>query len=391
MLKNSLEKLQLKSIVQESNFVFESFDNKAKQQNFIYGENLLENFSDARSLENHLAQNYSLRKSEESGIAGYQGFDGNSEFYLYEKIHYREGLLGADHNDLNLKINFELVIPEECDFIEAVRKAQNYIKEGDIYQVNLAQKFIVKGNYAKENLAATALKLYSSLRQLNPSPYMGYMETSKYFLLSSSPESFIKIKKNNNNEFEISSSPIKGTANENQLAELISSTKERAEHIMIVDLIRNDLGKICKTGSINVNKLLEVKHFKELYHLVSEIAGILDAQELIKENLPLFSKIFTAISPGGSISGTPKIRALEIINELENSPREAYTGTMGYYRFNGSGEFNILIRTIIIDKNTGEISFHTGSGITAASVAEKEYEENLLKAKQLIKVFSNDF
>lgn len=391
MLKNSLEKLQLKSIVKESNFVFESFNNNGDQQNFIYGKNLIESFDDLIKLENYLLENQSITESQEAGLVGYQGFDNKSEFFLYENIYYHNASLVNDGN-LSLKTKFEIIFPEASDFIQAVLKAQEYIKEGEIYQVNLAQKFIINKLSCEENINDTALKLYSRLRKFNPSPYMGFMETKEHFILSSSPESFIKIKNNNNNEFEISSSPIKGTAGENHLQELISSSKERAEHIMIVDLIRNDLGRICKTGSIEANRLLEIKHFKEIYHLVSEITGILDPEKafLGTGRIPSLSKIFKAISPGGSISGTPKIRAIDIINELEDSPREAYTGTMGYYCFNGSGEFNILIRTIIIDKVSGEISFHVGSGITANSIAEKEFEENLLKAKQLLKVFTDD-
>ncbi len=205
------------------------------------------------------------------------------------------------------------------------------------------------------------------------------MNFKDYGIISSSPELFLEIKPNG----LVRSSPIKGTAKLNELNELLSSDKERAEHIMIVDLIRNDLGQVCETGSVVVEKLLYTQELSNLYHLVSDVAG----QLVLDQDRINFTKLFTAMCPGGSISGTPKIRALEIIEELEASPRGLYTGAMGYYRFKDGGKFNILIRSLIHSKKDNILSFHVGSGITSGSNPEKELEETYLKAEKLLGIF----
>lgn len=371
--------MPLDFIVKGSNFFLETLDQNSNPQKLIFGINPIAKVYSLTDLDKFIASNQTLiHKFPDSGFAGYIGFDGNLEFTFYENLNVTAQLSIDFPPITNLDYDFEIIKPDTTKYIHAVKKTQEYIREGDIYQVNIAHKFFVKYKNLIIN-QDTALTLYHRLSLSNPAPYAGFMETDKYFLLSSSPESFIKLHRLNNNEIEIISSPIKGTAHLDEKKLLDESEKEKAEHIMIVDLIRNDLGKISNTKSVVPKKLLEIQKFKNLYHLVSEISGTV--------NLQSFANIFSALIPGGSISGTPKIRALEIIQELEDSPRGPYTGIMGYYKFAEGGEFNILIRTIVIDKITGEISFHTGSGITSGSDPQKELEETYLKAEKLIEVF----
>lgn len=393
MQKNSVAKLPLESIVKDSNFFFETLDLEYQQKNFIYGHNPIKKFESLAEIDKYLIKNPKVFEMKDSGLAGYIGFDGKLEFTLYETI-VKEGCLINDlHNvehsyDHGLEDNFEIINPDSKEYINAVMKAQEYIKEGDIYQVNLCHKFLATTNIESPD-KDFALGFYEKIRYLNPSPYAGFMETSKYFLLSSSPESFLKIEKTVENNFKITSSPIKGTAELNSGEELLLCDKEKAEHVMIVDLIRNDLSMLCKTNTVKVDKLLEAHKFANLYHLISEVSGILDESKAYTNSFLSLDKIFKATFPGGSISGAPKIRALEIIKELESSLRGPYTGTMGYFRFQDGGEFNILIRTIVIDKETGEVSFHAGSGITASSNAEKELQETYLKTEKIREVFQN--
>ena len=271
--------------------------------------------------------------------------------------------------------------PSSKKYLEAIQKCQDYIKEGDIYQANITQKFTIC--HPEELQATSGSQLYQKLKSLNPAPYMGYMNFKNYEIISSSPECFLSLEPKNEDWF-ISSSPIKGTAKLNELDYLLKSEKERAEHIMILDLIRNDLSRICEPGSIEVPEILASHKFTNLYHLISTINGKLKAQEA----LPNFQDIFAACFPGGSITGAPKIRAMEIIKELESNPRGPYTGTMGYFRFKDGGKFNILIRSFVHDKINNELSFHVGAGITAQSNPEQELQECYLKAEKLLEVLN---
>lgn len=354
-------------------FIFEtSGEHKGKT---IYGKNPLAVFYSLESLDKFIEENPWLISSEDAGIAGYIGYEGGLEFGVFEEIKITE----SNSNDTKVSDSSysNIIYPDPELYIDAIKTCQKYIKEGDIYQANLAHKFIVKNCHLREE------DIYSRLKLLNPAPYAGYMNFGKYGIISSSPESFLKI----SSDGIISSSPIKGTAKINEREELLLSKKERAEHTMIVDLIRNDLGKICEIGSIKMTKDFEIKDFINLYHLISTIEGKLKSEIYNSNNIPSFTKIFMASFPGGSITGAPKFRATQIIKELESDLRGPYTGTMGYYRFKDGGEFNILIRSIIIDKISKEISFHTGAGITAASDPEAELKETYLKAQKLIEVF----
>lgn len=259
----------------------------------------------------------------------------------------------------------------KSQYLQAVQAAKKYIREGDIYQVNLSQRFHGKLTMAPQ-------MLYQSLRGVNPAPFAGYLNFGQIKVLSSSPERFLKVKGR-----EVQTRPIKGTRprgdtekKDKKLAEeLLSSIKDRAELIMIVDLERNDLGRICEFGSVKVPELITLEAFPTVFHTVSTIEGRLRQG---KDRIDLLKATF----PGGSITGAPKIRSMEIIDELEPTTRGIYTGALGYFGFNDTMDLNIVIRTLLV-KNK-DFYFQVGGGIVADSDPEKEFQETLDKAKALI-------
>ncbi len=255
-----------------------------------------------------------------------------------------------------------------ADYMQRVRRAQEYIAAGHIYQVNLAHRF------AAPWPGGDPFALYTELRRCSPAPHAAYLAFPERTVLSSSPELFLKI-----DGRRITTRPIKGTrprfadpqADARSAAELIASPKERAELIMITDLERNDLGQVCAFGSVRASEVLKLERYEQVYHLVSTVEGELrpgvDAVTALR-----------ACFPGGSITGAPKKRAMEIIRELEPEPRGLFTGAVGYFDFNGSCQFNIAIRTLLIER--GEAHFHVGAGIVADSDPLAEWEETLHKA-----------
>ncbi len=259
---------------------------------------------------------------------------------------------------------------EKKDFMEAVNRIQEYIRSGDVFQVNLSVRQEAK-------LYSDPIDIYRTLRLVNPSPYMGYMEFPDYQLVSCSPELLIKIENG-----VIETRPIAGTrprtGNESEdrakADELINNEKERAEHIMLVDLERNDLGRVCEFGSVEVSEWMVIESYSHVMHIVSHVKGKLAAEE----------DVFTAIEacfPGGTITGAPKIRTMEIIEECEPVKRGPYTGSMGWIDFNGNLELNILIRTLFVQDGIGYIQ--AGAGIVIDSIPEQEYNESLRKAEAL--------
>jgi len=270
-----------------------------------------------------------------------------------------------------LDIDFHSNMTQEV-FVEAVTKAKTYIVEGDIFQVVLSQRFSGQG----ENI--DAFNLYRKLRQINPSPYMYYFHMGDYFIVGSSPEMLVELK-----EDIVATCPIAGTRKiglteeKNKLAEadLLTDEKERAEHMMLVDLGRNDMGKIAVIDSVTIEKLMEVHHYSHVMHLVSLILG------KRRPELSMFD-ILMSFLPAGTLSGAPKIRAMEIIDELENKRRGIYGGAIGYFGFNGNMDMCIAIRTMVIKEDT--IHIQAGAGIVADSDPFSEYEETIHKAKALI-------
>jgi aminodeoxychorismate synthase component I len=257
-------------------------------------------------------------------------------------------------------------------FCQMVARAQEYIGAGDIYQVNLAHRFAAQWD-------GDPFRLYENLRERSPAPFAAYLAQSERTILSTSPESFLRLSGN-----LVRTRPIKGTrprwadpqADEKSAYDLITSAKEQAELVMITDLLRNDLGKVCEWGSVRVTELLALERFAQVFHLVSTIEGRLRPEV---DHLAALGACF----PGGSITGAPKLRAREIIAELEPRPRGLYTGAIGWLGFNGESQFNIAIRTVVAER-AGETHFHVGAGVVADSSPEREWQETLDKAAGIL-------
>ena len=268
---------------------------------------------------------------------------------------------------IKLKSNFT-----KNEFEKSVQRVKDYIRSGDIYQANLTQRFSGK-------TTLSSYELYRDLRRISPAPFGAYLNFDDFNILSNSPERFIKCI-----DRKIETRPIKGTrprgrTEEEDLRlqeELINSEKDRAELLMIVDLERNDIGRISKIGSVKVPELFVIEPYANVNHLVSTVVGTLkdgkDAVDVIK-----------ATFPGGSITGAPKIRSMEIIDELEPTQRNVYTGSIGYIGFNGDMDLNIAIRTIV--KKEDEVYFQVGGGMTWGSNPKDEYQETLDKAKSIMR------
>jgi anthranilate synthase component 1 len=257
------------------------------------------------------------------------------------------------------------------DFVKMVRKAKGYIYDGHIFQVVLAKsmRFSVKGNL---------IGLYAKLREVNPSPYMYMLKMSDRCIIGSSPEMLIRITKDYVETF-----PIAGTRqilqdekkNEQLRQESLEDEKEIAEHTMLVDLARNDIGRVCDFGTVKVKEFMNVKRFSHVQHIVSHVVGRL------QKNFDSYNSV-KAVFPAGTVSGAPKIRAMQIIDELEPSLRGPYAGDVGYFSFNGSCDFAITIRSLFV--NGGKAYIESGAGIVIDSDPELEWAETEHKANAIL-------
>ncbi|MFC2049671.1 aminodeoxychorismate synthase component I [Chloroflexota bacterium] len=256
-------------------------------------------------------------------------------------------------------------------YMEAVNKVREYIAAGDVFQVNISQRF-------ETGLTISPYELYRRLEQINPAPFASYLNFDGITIVSASPERFLRVDGD-----WVETRPIKGTkprgknpAEDDMLAqELLNSIKDRAENVMIVDLERNDLGRVCQYGTVKVTELAILETFPTVFHLTSTVIGKLRPD---KNRIDLLKATF----PGGSITGAPKVRAMEIIDELEPTRRSVYTGAIGYMGFGRNLDLNIVIRTFIIKGS--KAYFQVGGGVIYDSKAETEYQETLDKAKALI-------
>jgi para-aminobenzoate synthetase component 1 len=275
----------------------------------------------------------------------------------------------------NIKIESRV---SKASYIEKVTAMLSHIKRGDIYEANFCQEF-----YAIAQL--NPLETYFSLNSISQTPFATFLKNGNQFLLSSSPERFIKKEGS-----IITSQPIKGTTrrsdNSNEDEDLKfalkNDQKERSENIMIVDLVRNDLSKIAKKGTVKVTELCEIHSFKQVHHMISTVEAIV---------LPTVSAVgvIAAAFPMGSMTGAPKISAMTIIEELEETKRGVYSGAVGYFSPQGDFDFNVVIRSILYNASNSYVSFSVGSAITSKSTPEKEYEECLVKAKAMRSVLEN--
>ena len=337
----------------------------------------------------HLVEDALLqRKGQTGGLMGWAGYDGSFVFGVYDhwliydhdcELWFGSGDLPEELPEAQIQSPAALSFQPQmarADFIAAVEQAQRYIAAGDIYQVNLACEWQAPCSPELDPLA-----LYDGLRQVSPAPYAAYMELGGGAVISSSPECFLRMQQRH-----ISTRPIKGTRprfpdnpqrDENSAHELAHSPKERAELLMITDLERNDLGMVCEYGTVRVPELAAVERYAQVFHLVSTVTGTLRPEIS-------HAAAFKTCFPGGSITGAPKKRASEIIQELEPTARGLYTGAMGYFGFGGTSEFSIAIRTAV--KKDATVSFHVGAGIVADSIPAMEWEETLHKADGLLRM-----
>ncbi len=256
-------------------------------------------------------------------------------------------------------------------YLDAVARVIKYVRAGDIFQANLSQRF-------QAPLAGTPLDLYDRLRGRNPAPFSAYLDCGEFVVASSSPERFLRVE-----EGRVEARPIKGTRPRGVEPEedaalavaLAESEKDRAENVMIVDLVRNDLSRVCRPGSVRAPELFTVEQYATVQHLVSTVVGDLEPGY---DGLDLLRAAF----PGGSVTGAPKVRAMQIIAELEPTPRGVYCGAIGYWSVTGALDTSIAIRTCLV--RGAEVCFHAGGGIVADSDPAAEYAETLDKARGVI-------
>lgn len=318
----------------------------------------------------------------QGGLCGWVTYEGEFVFGEYREMLIRDEQSGDwwEIGGLSAKIAEPLpssasprhFVPktQKENFVRSVERAKEWIAAGDIYQVNLAQAF-----EAEVCGEGSLLALYEILREATPAPMAAWMALGGREILSTSPELFLKISGRG-----IETRPIKGTrpryrdADEDRRSavELQTSPKEISELVMITDLLRNDLGQVCEFGSVEVSRMLELESLAQVHHLVSTVRGTLRPEQ---DALSALAACF----PGGSITGAPKKRAMEIIHELEQQTRGVYCGSIGWLGFNGESEFNIAIRTLVRDGEN--LSYHVGAGIVADSIPEHEYQETLHKAE----------
>lgn len=301
----------------------------------------------------------------------------NGKEELIDQINIDIGLAGKSTNHTE-SINVDLTEEASYRYIEGVNRIKQYIIEGDVFQVNLS-----RGWYGELNKPVRPDVIYERLRERNPSPFAGLALIDDVAIISSSPERLMRV---NNGWLE--TRPIAGTrprdthkqVDQALREELLRHPKEQAEHIMLIDLERNDLGRVCVPGTIEVNELMVSESYAHVHHIVSNVKGKL------RDGITP-GEIIRAVFPGGTITGCPKVRCMEIIAELEGEGRGAYTGSMGYLSHDGSMDLNILIRTIVQRKNS--INLRAGAGIVADSIPEKELEETRSKARGMVIALSD--
>lgn len=346
--------------------------------------------SDRRPLQSYLENNHQPAPAHlpPGGLFGWIDYHGRFSFKatFQVAVYHHETKTWWEHGDwldLAQKEPKKATLPplhterwqvsqSDADFLDAVARARDYIAAGDIYQVNLSRRF----SHPFPATPADLFPLYQQLRGQTPAPMSAFLNLGDTTILSSSPETFLRL-----DQRQLETRPIKGTrpriphdpaADQKMAAELVSSEKERAELIMITDLLRNDLGQVADFGTVQVPHLLQLEPLEHVHHLVSTVTARLRHKTTHLETL-------AACLPGGSITGAPKKRACEIIAELEPAPRGPYTGIAGYLGNNGHSQFNILIRSLYHQKDI--LAYHVGAGIVADSDPTAELAETELKAQ----------
>ncbi|MCX8161576.1 MAG: anthranilate synthase component I family protein [Candidatus Bathyarchaeota archaeon] len=299
----------------------------------------------------------------------------NVAFYFYRGVdRYREVVEGiSGRSDISsLSFPTPKVNIERDRYDEMVSKAKEYILSGDIFQVVLSKRY-------SSTFEGDFRRFYMNLRRINPSPYMYFLKMKDRFIIGSSPETLVRVKDGLIETYPIAGTrPVTGNPELDRALErdLLNDPKEIAEHIMLIDLARNDIGKVSEFGSVSVTEFMRIHRYSYVQHIVSKVTGKL------KEGYDYFDAL-RAVFPAGTVSGAPKVRAMEIIDELENVRRGPYAGAVGYFSYNGNMDFAITIRTLFA--KDGKFHIQVGSGIVADSTAENEWLETEFKAKALIR------
>jgi len=295
----------------------------------------------------------------------------NKSFYFYYNENRINKIKLSENKFDDFHVSEISVNLDKSKFIKIVDQAKKYIHDGDVFQVVLSRRFSFEAN-------GDYLKVYKILRSMNPSPYLYHMKMNDRTIIGASPEMLLRVTGD-----VVETFPIAGTRkitddetqNEQLKQEMLNDEKELAEHTMLVDLGRNDIGRVCKYGSVHVEELMEVKRFSHVQHMVTHVVGNLD------EKYDMFDA-FKAVFPAGTVSGAPKVRAMEIIDEQEPHSRGAYAGAVGYFSFNGCCDFAIAIRSIFFDGSKGFVQ--AGAGIVSDSIPENELKETEHKANAMI-------
>lgn len=281
--------------------------------------------------------------------------------------------INSNYNDEPLPVENRI---SKDEYLDIIQKLQNHIQRGDCYEINFCQEFFA------DNITADPFLLFKKLNQVSPNPFSGFYRLNDKWLLCASPERFLKKEKR-----KIISQPIKGTLKrepgeqhqQEARAALLNSEKDRAENVMVVDLVRNDLSRICQEGSVQVDELFGIYSFPQVHQMISTISGTL------KEDA-CFADIIHATFPMGSMTGAPKVSVMKLIGQYEKSRRGVFSGALGYIDPEGDFDFNVVIRSLMYNQSARYLSFQTGGGITIYSDAEKEWEECMLKAKAIKEV-----
>jgi len=332
------------------------------------------NYDSIRLVENISEENNLVQPIMEFGIYDdgllYDNVDKKLFYFYHDENRFDKLIMSNDSFD---EFHSSEVTPnmDKEKFSNIVNKAKQYIHDGDIFQVVLSRKF-------EFETSGDNLTLYKTLRKLNPSPYMYHLKQDSKTIIGASPEMLVRI-----TDDKVETFPIAGTRkitdneekNKALSDELIHDEKELAEHTMLVDLGRNDIGRVCKYGTVHPESLMQIKRFSHVQHIVSHVVGNLDSKN------DMFDA-FQAVFPAGTVSGAPKVRAMQIIDELEAEERGPYAGAVGYFSYNGCCDFAIAIRSIFIENNKGFVQ--SGAGIVSDSIAENEFKETEHKAGAML-------
>jgi para-aminobenzoate synthetase component 1 len=344
--------------------------------------------------------NYDLKHNPARGASRHPDNIAFPEFFFFEplqliKLNKIELIIESDNpgqifdeinwiglNDALKETAQDVIIKNRIqkeEYVAVINKLKDHILRGDCYEINYCQEFFASP------VVADALQVYKKLSQISPNPFSALYRLGDKWLICASPERFLKKEGQ-----KIISQPIKGTSkrvHENAVVDeknklgLYHSKKDRSENVMIVDLVRNDLSKVCKEGSVHVEELFGIRSFPQVHHMISTVCGTL------QENIS-FCDIISATFPMGSMTGAPKKRVMELIDQYEQTKRGIFSGAVGYISPNGDFDFNVVIRSILYNTQSGYLSFLTGSAITFQSDPEKEWEECLLKAEAMKNVFA---